>query len=139
MLRISTAVCRARFQNVARRHRAVHAGQREVHHHHRRAAARDGRFHGLMAVAGLAHHANFGVVLQHAAEAAAHQAVIVHQQHRNNRHEKSAAWPQPAPILCYCYSARWPFTRRLKAMVNMYLGMVASVTLGLAGVGFTST
>ena len=40
---------------------------------------------------GLAHHANLRIVLQHAPESAPHQAVIVHQQHRNVRfrHELS--------------------------------------------------
>ena len=38
--------------------------------------------HGLFAVAGFADHRNVRLVLEHAAKAAAHQAVIVHQQAR---------------------------------------------------------
>ncbi len=43
---------RAGFQDVARGHRAVHAGQREVHHHHRRMQRGCG-CHRFVAVAGL--------------------------------------------------------------------------------------
>ena len=39
-----------------------------------------GLIDGLVPVAGLAHHRDVRIVLQHAAEAAAHQVMIVHQQ-----------------------------------------------------------
>ena len=76
------AVSGRRSQNLARRHRAVHAGQREIHHDH----ARDelgGQLHGLVPVARPRPPRDLRVVLQHAAEAAPHQAVIVHQQDGN--------------------------------------------------------
>jgi hypothetical protein len=84
MLRIRTAVSGAALQDVARRHRAVHAGHGEIHDHHLRLEF-GGELHGLVAVFGFADHGNRRVVLQHAAEAAPHQAVVVHQQDGNRR------------------------------------------------------
>ncbi len=56
-----------------------------------------GQLHRLVAVFGFADHRDHRVVFQHAAEAAAHQAVIVHQQHGNARfsHGSPAQWRAP--------------------------------------------
>ncbi len=42
-----------------------------------------GRLHCVVAVARLAQHFDFGVVLQHAAKASPHQGVVVDQQYGN--------------------------------------------------------
>ena len=96
MLRIRIAVSGA----VRRMWRVATApfmlGSREIHHHHLRLKF-GGKLHGLMAVLGFADHANRRVVLQHAAEAAPHQAVVIHQEHGDAwfSHESPEALPAP--------------------------------------------
>ena len=83
MLRIRIAVSRRVLQNLPRGHRAIHAGQREIHHDHVRAAVRAACSTASWPSLASPTTSISGLVLQHAAEAAAHQVVIVHQQDRD--------------------------------------------------------
>ena len=46
---------------------------------------------------GFAHHFHVGLILQHAAEAAPHQAVIIHQQHCDLLFHKTPLSPSEYP------------------------------------------
>ena len=83
-------------QDVPRGYRTIHAGHGEIHDHHTRPKFGSG-LHGLRAIFGLAYNGNCGIVFQHAAKAAAHQAMVVYQQDGNAwfSHESPERSPVP--------------------------------------------
>ena len=84
------------FNNLSRSLQTVHAGQSAIHHHHLRMKFFR-ELDGLLAVACFADDFHVGLILEHAAETAPHQAVIIHQQYCDLLFHKTlfSPWERP--------------------------------------------
>ncbi len=79
MLSMSTATFGLLAEDFSRGHQTARARHGAIHDDNGRVEL-PGQLNGFVAVAGLAHHFDRLVVFEHAAEAAAHEAVIVGEQ-----------------------------------------------------------